>query len=327
MSSKNRKPVENVMLESYGDFMVFEVKDTGERVKLNLTEDAFCQDNGEKVLHPLQVAIIVKEELRRIYIWKGISSSIRKKFIASRIASEIQRDIINSSYFHRCKIISVDQGDEPAEFLNAFGFKKVLITNDDKIEENANESSIYENKPEKINYQLENGDINNKIIQSNKIGTKIIPSYEVLKEKQHTRKILENILQKKVPNNFTRKNILIGNNLLYGIIKKKTKIFNESIEEEEWELILGFPLDIIDLEGHKLRIHYNKSLQQIQAIEILEEIIPSKKHEQNKEGRNLTNWTVKQLRQFCRENNIKVPSNYRKADIIRLVLESNKFCK
>ncbi|MFW9865046.1 MAG: hypothetical protein ACFFEN_03035 [Candidatus Thorarchaeota archaeon] len=315
------------MLESYSNFMVFEVKDTGERVKLNLSEEAFCQDNGEKVLHPLQVAIIIKEEFRRIYIWKGISSSIRKKFIASRVASEIQREITDSSYFHHCKIISVDQGDEPAEFLNAFGFKKVLITNENEVEKNANESSIYENKLEKKNCLIEKVDVNNKIIQSNKIGTKIITSYEVLKEKQYTRKTLENILQKKIPNNFTRKNILIGNNLLYGIIKKKAKIFNESIEEEEWEVIPSFPLEIIDLDGHKLRIHFNKSLQQIQAIEILEEIIPSKRCEQNKEERNLTKWTVKQLKQFCRENNIKLPSNYRKADIIRLVLESNKFYK
>lgn len=314
------------MLESYNDFMVFEVKDTGERLKLNLTEEAFCQDNGQKFLHPLQVAIIIKEELRRIYIWKGLSSSIRKKFIASRVASELQREITNSSHFHRCKIISVDQGDEPAEFLDAFGFEKVPITNDAKFEEIPSDST-YEQGTEKMNHQLEDIEVNNKIVQAIEKDSKKIPSYKAIKKKQHTRKILDNILQIQIPKNFTRKNILIGNNLLYGIITKKAKIFNESIEEKEWELIHGFPTEIIDLEGHKLRIHFNKGLQQIQAIEILEEIIPSKKPKKHAEGTDLTNWTVKQLRQFCRENNIKVPSSYRKADIIRLVLESSKFHK
>ena len=34
-------------------------------------------------------------------------------------------------------------------------------------------------------------------------------------------------------------------------------------------------------------------------------------------------WTVKKLKHFCRENRIKVPSSYRKADIVRLVMEFN----
>ena len=108
-------------------------------------------------------AIIIKEELRRIYIWKGLSSSIRKKFIASRVASELQREITNSSHFHRCKIISVDQGDEPVEFLNAFGFKKVLVPIDEKIEEITN-GVIPEENIKKVNQQLEKVDVNNSVI-------------------------------------------------------------------------------------------------------------------------------------------------------------------
>ena len=48
------------MLESYTDFMIFKVKDTGEDFRLNITEEAFRQNNGNVVLHPLQVAIIIK---------------------------------------------------------------------------------------------------------------------------------------------------------------------------------------------------------------------------------------------------------------------------
>ncbi|MHA1678084.1 MAG: HeH/LEM domain-containing protein, partial [Promethearchaeota archaeon] len=33
-------------------------------------------------------------------------------------------------------------------------------------------------------------------------------------------------------------------------------------------------------------------------------------------------WTVKQLKAFCSKHGIKVPSSYRKADIIRLVKEN-----
>ena len=35
-------------------------------------------------------------------------------------------------------------------------------------------------------------------------------------------------------------------------------------------------------------------------------------------------WTVKQLKEYCAKNNIKVPSSYRKAQIIKLVKDFNK---
>ena len=271
------------MLETFSDFMVFEVKDTGERLRLNLTEETFRQNNGHKILHPLQVVIIIKEELRRIYIWKGFSSSVRKKFIASRVASELQRELTNSSNFHRCKIISVDQGEEPTEFLNAFGFKKTPIAIDVEIAKNP-DMLKFENVSKKGNNHINSNHIQNDHTHSNDRDIRKTPSYELLKKNQQARKILEDVLNSDIPNNFIRKNILIGNNSLYGIITKKAHVFNETIEEKEWELISGFSRKSIDLEGHKLRLHFNMHSNQIQAIEILEEISISKNSkEQTKE--------------------------------------------
>lgn len=310
------------MLETYTDFMIFKVKDNGEELRLNITEEAFCQDNGDEVLNPLQVAIIIKEELRRIYIWKGISSSVRKKFIASRVASELQRELINSSNFHRCKIISVDQGDEPKEFLNAFGFQTIPIT----IDSEAFEVSTVTRKEmllPSLDKQVEKEQVKDKNNQTlDKIAVKL-PSYEKLKNVEKSKKILEKVLKIDIPNHFKRKNILIGNNILYGMIIRKAEIFNTSVEEKEWEVISSLPKETIELEGHKLRIHFNTELGEVEAIEILENIQQSEKSEERKKEFDFKQWTVKQLKQFCRENNIKVLSSYRKADIVRLVMEFN----
>jgi len=111
-----------MMSEIYENFMIFGLESTGEKVKLDISEDTFRLNNGQDVLDPNQVLIIVKEGLRRIYIWKGVNSHVRKKFIASRIAAELQNDLVVEAHFHRCKIISVDQGDEPNDFLRAFSF-------------------------------------------------------------------------------------------------------------------------------------------------------------------------------------------------------------
>jgi len=302
------------MLETYTDFMIFKVKDNGEEFRLNITEEAFCQNNGNEVLNSLQVAIIIKEELRRIYIWKGISSSVRKKFIASRVASELQRELMNSSSFHRCKIVSIDQGDEPKEFLNAFRFQKIPITIDSEAFE-VSTATRKEIVSSYLDQKVEKEQAKDKI-------TVNVPSYEKLKKAEKSKKILEKVLKIDIPNNFKRKNILIGNNILYGMIIKKAEIFNEYIEEKEWELISSLPKEIIELEGHKLRIHFNNELGEVEAIEILE-IHQSEKSEVKINEFDFKQWTVKQLKHFCRENNIKILSSYRKADIVRLVMEFN----
>jgi hypothetical protein len=310
------------MLDSYNDFLIFKVKDNGEEFRLNITEENFRKNNGIEVLQPSQVAIIIKEGLRRIYIWKGISSSVRQKFIASRVASELQRELMNSSKYHRCKIISVDQGDEPNEFLNTFGFQKTPII----LDSEAYDTTI-ETENEKIIPNLDQKAEKVQIIEKryqypdkNEIET---PTYEKLKEVEKSKKILERVLSIDVPNHLKRKNILIGTNQLYGMITKKTEIFNKSVEENKWEVISSLPKETVELEGHKIRIHFNVDHGDVEAIELLENSHQLEEPELKSNKLNYKQWTVKQLKQFCRENNIKVLSSYRKADIVRLVTEFN----
>lgn len=306
------------MLETYVDFMIFEVKDNGERSRLNITEEVFHQNNGGGILYSSQVAIIVKEELRRIYIWKGISSSVRKKFIASRVASEIQRELMNSSSFHRCKIVSIDQGDETNEFLNTFGFQKipVIIDNDVPI---IHKTTNIENKLQSESKYIKNWQVKYKENKGFTNTAKKPPSFENLKKTRKTQEILEKILRTNTLGSFTRKNIIVGNNILYGEIIKKAEIFSNQLEEKGWEVISRFPKNVFEIEGAKLRIHVNKELGEIEAIEILEKTPSSKNPVEEIKNNEYKKWTVKQLKQYCRENTIKILSSYRKADLVRLV--------
>ncbi|MFX1323511.1 MAG: hypothetical protein ACFE8N_01035 [Promethearchaeota archaeon] len=296
--------------------MLFEVKDTGEELPLNISEELFCLNNGNGVLHHSQVTIIFKENLRRIYIWKGVSSSVRKKFIASQVATRLQQELMNSLNYPHCKIVSVDQGDEPNEFLDAFGFKRNSINNDpssililnqlDKT--NINYNSFPQVKEEKTN------DIELKNIDK---STNNQSSYKMLKKNQQSRKILEKVLSISIPDNYTRKNILIGRSDLYGNTIKKAEIFNEHLVKKEWEKISPLPRKIFELDSHKHRIHFNTELGEIEAIEILERVDHEVREHEPKVV--IEKLTVKELKQYCRENQIKVPASYRKADIVQLV--------
>jgi len=294
--------------------MVFELHDNGERQRIDITEEDFRNAKGNGILHPSQVIIIVKEDLRSIFIWKGVESSVRKKFIASRVASELQQELMKQAGFHRCKVISVDEGEEPEDFLNAFGFKSQNV-----------QKSIDSKKDELYRPDI-NAQIKQQVTDQSKVSNTHVAnpkpftpkSFEQIKNEKQSRDILEKTLRNDVPNNYKRKNILIGNNLLYGEIIKKANILGEVIEEKEWEPVNNFPKDIFELEGHKLRIYCNNELGKIEAIEVLE--LESQPKKIDKEL-NYNKWTVKQLKEFCKERNISVPSSYRKADIIRLVKE------
>jgi len=308
------------MTEAYADFMVFELEDTGERKQLDITEEEFCQKNGNGVLHPYQVAIIVKEDLRRIYIWKGFTSSVRKKFIASRVASELQQELVTNAGLHRCKVISVDQGDEPGEFLNAFGFEKQSIQEVAEIEqpEIKNELKLKTQEAEQKNPPIKH--VNNS-------KSFVSKSLKQVKSEKKSRDIFEKVIQNDVPNNYKRKNVLTGHSILYGEIIKKANIFGETIEEREWGPVSNLPKEIFELEGHKLRIYFNNEIGMIEAIEVLEIVkgVSKPKKEEILEGdREYSKWTVKQLKAFCSKNNINVPSTYRKNDIVHLVTEFTK---
>ena len=111
------------MTEIYEEFIVYDLENSGDKTKLDIKPEEL-----QNHLNHEQVLIIVREDLRRIYIWKGAKSPVRKRFISARTAQDLQRDLIQDARYHRCKIVSVDQGDELQEFLHAFRLESMEVT-------------------------------------------------------------------------------------------------------------------------------------------------------------------------------------------------------
>ena len=317
-----KKPLNSISQEDKNmkqdNFMIFECLNSGERQRVNITEEEFRTSKGAGIMHPKQVLIIVKEDIRRIYIWKGSEPHVRKKFIASRVAQELQGELLK-----RCKIVTVDQGDELTEFLNVLGVDQKELAeitgfNGDisnqihltEITRQASASSPLTNK-KKGKFKTFRSDIVSKETKKS--------------EFKSTQKILEEVLNNAPPNNFKRKSIMVGENTLYSLTIKKVKVFGQNLEESEWEPVSNLPKGVFDLEGGKLRVH-NDEIRGIIAIEILEPITGIENHEITQQEKpkqkakiDYNKWTVKQLKAFCSKNDIKVPSSFRKAQIVKLV--------
>jgi hypothetical protein len=373
---------------SYDFFMMFELLDTGERVRLNTTEDQFTIDNGRNYLHPEQVFVIVKEDIRRIFIWKGAKSSVRKRFISSRVAGELQDELIKEAAFHRCKIVSVDQGEEVDEFLDTFRFQSMpveekladmrYIRNIDKqkmhdagitLEEGPKFVKI-EQEPQKksdefispalqeLEKKIENKEVvplpegslekSKKIIESAKKtyhpaqASSISSSHHSSDLSDEKKKIImDKILKNEVPKGFKRQNLILGHTL-YGAVLKKVNVFGKNVEETDWEQVKTVPKETIEIENRKLRIYFDHNNGLVEALEILEStdevknnIVKAKEPEsetgnaeenieQMKDSTNFESMTVKDLRNYCIAHKIEVPSNARKADIIKLIEETTK---
>ena len=283
-------------MSEYETFMVYELDDSGERMRLEINEEEL-QTN----LHPEQVLVIVREDLRRIFIWKGPKSPVRKRFISSRIAQSVQDELMKDARYHRCKIVSVDAGDEPSEFLNAFRLESMEVTERladmryiRNIErERLEQATITDVIPKTTKTQTEGEyfspalqDTSNEVVVSPFART--VPSARAraqfqkqtmvkpsaiskalgLSEEQKL-KIKEKILKTEVPKDYKRLNLILGHTL-YAAVSKTAEVFGKGVEETDWEPVKKVPKDMLELDNNVLRVYFHEKKGIVEAVEVLE---------------------------------------------------------
>ena len=62
--------------------------------------------------------VIVADDVRKVFLWKGITSSVRSKFIGAKRSQEIRGQVV----MHYA-VVPLDEGDETPEFLDIIGGK------------------------------------------------------------------------------------------------------------------------------------------------------------------------------------------------------------
>ncbi len=72
----------------------------------------------KSVLKTDESYVIVADDVRKVFLWKGITSSVRSKFIGAKRSQEI-RGQVGMHY----GVVPLDEGDETPEFLNIIGGK------------------------------------------------------------------------------------------------------------------------------------------------------------------------------------------------------------
>ena len=283
------------MTESYEEFIVYDLENTGERKKLNVKPEEL-----QNYLSPEQVLIIIREDLRRIFIWKGSKSPVRKRFISSRVAQELQRDLIQDSRYHRCKIISIDQGDELQEFLHAFRLESMEVTEklpDMRYIRNVERDRLLE--LERLAKELKAGvqkddeeyyspglEADDVVISSfardtptrKKKGTAELT--DLLSEEDKNR-IKKKILNIGVPKSLERQNLILGHKL-YGAVSKVTDVFGKNVEDVVWEEVKKLPKGVMELDNNVFRVYFDDKKGIVEAVEVLKKGVQPSRGEAEK---------------------------------------------
>ncbi|MBN2155432.1 MAG: hypothetical protein JW776_05270 [Candidatus Lokiarchaeota archaeon] len=287
----------------YQEFLCYSLENDGTHKEMDIGEDSI-----EDRLHPDDVLIFIKQDMRRMWIWKGPKAPVRKRFISSRVAAKIQEEIRKESGRH-LKIVSVDAGDEPIEFLSTFNLESMEVTekiNDmvyirnierDRIKEEQIKQTIKDANIEGDYWSplLEESDEEEPIHSS--VRTSIAPSMKKSRSDDYSQSIsitnedrvnqdldiIANILQSNPPKNMERVNIIIGHRL-YAPSKKTSEVFGETIESETWDFVPNLSKDVIDFSTKQIRVYTDKTTGMIKATEIFRKIpeVTRKKSELSK---------------------------------------------
>ncbi|MFX1320116.1 MAG: hypothetical protein ACFFAQ_00600 [Promethearchaeota archaeon] len=257
------------MTITYEEFLVFDLENDGEKTKLDIE-----QEDLQNYLNPEQVLVIIREDLRRIYIWKGAKSAVRKRFISSRVAHDLQKELLDDPRYHRCKIVSIDQGDELQEFLDAFQLESMEVTErlpDMRYIRNIERETMKEagqivkGKTEDAYYSPAFQDISSDVVMSSIVQK---PKLTIGLSKEEQNQIKKKILKTEVPPDFKRQNLILGHTL-FAAVTKISKVFDEHVEEIVWEPVKKIPKEIMNLENHKLRVYLDKNKGIVEAVEVL----------------------------------------------------------
>ena len=75
-------------------------------------EDGTLDEEQAFTPESTKVIIIVDDQFKRIFLWKGANSGIKKKFIGSRAAAELRKTYYGFAY----RLSVIEEGDETQEF-------------------------------------------------------------------------------------------------------------------------------------------------------------------------------------------------------------------
>ncbi|MFX1259904.1 MAG: hypothetical protein ACFFAN_18800 [Promethearchaeota archaeon] len=212
--------------------------------------------------------VIVADEIRKVFLWKGIESSVRSKFIGAKRSQEI-RGQVGMHY----GVVPIDEGDETEDFLKIIGGKTEAGIAHEIKEEKATyspapaaggnrQSQTLRQKPAyKTPRPAKGMNIAGSKSQTQNTGPLYTgqASMDAIQGYPHEDKqidfdqIMKKLEEIKIPDGYERELIIIGNHA-YAVVEKVSTFLGKKQVEKIIEEVGSIPEGVFFAEGYSPRV-------------------------------------------------------------------------
>ncbi len=250
---------------------IFEIVEDG--TTLELTTDGAIKD----LLKTDKCYVLVADEYRKVYLWKGIESNVRSKFIGAKRSQDI-RGQVGLMY----AVIPLDEGEEDPDFLKLIGGKteggiaKGIEREEPLVSKSApSVHPLREKDPFGIPKPAEGMNIAG---SRDRVSQNTGPLYtgkesfsSLIQEETHINfdLIMQKLEEIKIPDGFERELIIIGDHA-YSVVEKVQTFLGKKQVTKEISKVGAIPEGVFFAEDYSPRVLSENG--KILSIEFLKRI-------------------------------------------------------
>jgi hypothetical protein len=259
------------------------------------TTELTTEGQIKDVLKTDECYVLVADDVRKVYLWKGIKSSVRSKFIGAKRSQEI-RGMVGMHY----SVIPLDEGDEDSEFIQLIGGKTEggiakEIKNEKVASPNVHplrEKNVF-GTPEPAEGMNIAGSKDRASQNTGPLyrGDGTMPSFTQEETQIDFQEIMGKLEEIQIPAGFERELIIIGNQA-YSVVEKVQQFLGDKHVTKEISKVGSIPEGIFFAEDYAPRILSEGG--RILAIELLKHSGKAAKPVQARSKRELLKEQIKE---------------------------------
>jgi len=241
------------------------------------TEEIKTEGAIKEILKTEECYIIVSDEYRKVYLWKGIGSNVRSKFIGAKRSQDIRGQV--GMHFG---VVPLDEGDEDPDFLKLIGGKtEIGIAKEIQMEGGPSKVAsprvhpLKDKDPFGVPKPAAGMNIAGSRDRSSQNTGPLYTGKEsfasLTQEESHVNfdEIMQKLEEIKIPDGFERELIIIGDHA-YSVVEKVQTFLGKKQVSKEISRVGAIPEGVFFAEDYSPRILSEAG--KILAIEFLKRI-------------------------------------------------------
>jgi hypothetical protein len=247
------------------------------------------------ILKTEECYVLVADDVRKVFLWKGLKSSVRSKFIGAKRSQEI-RGQVGMHY----GVVPLDESEEDAEFIQLIGGKTEAGIAKEIKGEPVSAPSVHPLREKNVFGTPKPAEGMNIAGSKTRAETNTGPLYRgdgsmpsMIQEESQIdfEDIMQKLEQIQMPSGFERELIIIGNHA-YSVVEKVQQFLGEKQVTKEISKVGAIPEGIFFAESYAPRILSENG--KILAIEFLKRIGQATKPVEGKSKRELLKNQIKE---------------------------------